>query len=579
MLKQLQENQSSTFHGGLHLHARKEHTSKLPIATVPLADEIILPIKQHVGQKSDICVKVGQHVLKGEALTQTSNIMALPVHASTSGVITAIKPHTIPHPSGLSDTCIFIKPDGQDTWYQHEKTQDYTTKTPFELIQKITQAGICGLGGAGFPTAVKVSAGQKRLKLLIINAVECEPYISADDRLIQEHAEEIMQGTAILKHILKPEAIVIALEEDTPAAISAIQAVCPHDVYVRVVPAKYPSGGEKQLIELLTGEHVPKQGLPIDKGILVQNVGTVFAIARALLHGEPLISRVVTITGDAFATQTNAWVPIGTPVSHILTHFQLTLSPNQRIIMGGPMMGYTLPHADIPISKTSNCLLAPTDAELPAAGNETECIRCSACADACPATLLPQQLYWFTKGNELGKAKAHDLFECIECGACAYVCPSEIPLVHYYRGAKSKIREKEREHDKAERAKERFEKRQIRLENEKQERMAKMKALQEQAKQKAQDQGTQSAVAAALARVRQKKQDAENANPTQTHDSNPQQQAVAAAIARAKAKKAAQDSQPEAPDTNSEDARKKAVAAAIARAKAKKAQQSSTDDE
>ena len=467
MLKQLQDNQLSTFHGGLHLHARKEHTSRQPIATLPLAGEIILPIKQHVGQKSDICVSVGQHVLKGEALTQTSNIMALPVHASTSGTITAIKPHTIPHPSGLSDTCIFIKPDGKDAWCAREKITNYREKKPLELIQKITQSGICGLGGAGFPTAVKVSAGQKRLKLLIINAVECEPYISADDRLMQEHAQSIMQGIAILQHILGPEATVIALEDDTPAAIAAIKAVCPENVYVRVVPAKYPSGGEKQLIELLTGEHVPKQGLPIDKGILVQNVGTVFAIQRAILHGEPLVSRVVTVTGDAFTTQTNAWIPIGTPITHILQHFQLRPAPNQRIIMGGPMMGYTLPHADIPISKTSNCLLAPTQTELPAAGSETDCIRCSACADACPATLLPQQLYWFTKGDELDKAKAHDLFECIECGACAYVCPSEIPLVHYYRSAKSKIREKEREHDKAERAKERFEQRKVRLENEK----------------------------------------------------------------------------------------------------------------
>ncbi len=501
-----QNRQLFDFRGGIHLPHHKEKTSATPIQSVPLAEELILPIKQHVGQKSEPIVEVGQYVQKGEPLTQGNNLITVPIHASTSGTISAIKPHVIAHPSGLTDLCIFLKPDGTDTPYPYPKTPDYQTQSPQALIEIIRQAGIAGLGGGVFPTAVKIAAAKTRIKTLIINAVECEPYISADDRLMQEHAQDIMQGIAILQHILKPASIVIAIENDKPVAIASMQSVCPSDIEIITIPSKYPSGGEKQLIEIITGQQVPKQGLPIDLGVLVQNVGTVFAIQQAVIYGRPLISRVVTITGALIPQPANIWVPLGTPITHLLQHFGLHPESNhQRIIIGGPMMGFTLPQIHTPVSKTCNCILVLNETELPVLPKESPCIRCGACSDACPAGLLPQQLYWFAKGHEYEKAKAHDLFECIECGICAFVCPSQIPLVQYYRVAKSNIREKEREQNQAKRAKERFEQKQIRLEKEKQAREARIQAIKAKASATANQQEINPTVAEAIARVKSRK--------------------------------------------------------------------------
>ncbi|MNF62929.1 Electron transport complex protein RnfC [compost metagenome] len=415
------------------------------------------------------------------------------------------------------------------------------------------------------------------------------------------------------------------MEDNKPAAIDALNrhATDP-DVLVKAVPTKYPSGGAKQTIELLTGRQVPKGGRAVDMGIMVLNVATVFAIKRAIIDGEPLIERIVTLTGDAFKKPGNAWVRLGTPVRWLLQRFELQPEADQRVIMGGPMMGFTLPHAMVPVVKATNCLLSPTRAELPPPGPEQSCIRCSACSDVCPANLLPQELYWYSRAKEYDKAEGLNLFDCIECGACAWVCPSEIPLVQYYKIAKDDIREVHAEAEKAERAKQRFEAKQARFEREKAAREARHAEAAAQRRQAMTTAGGEDPVAAALARIKAKqaaagaevqpdnaammaarearKQEALARRAAKASDgdetvatitavtpeADPKKAAIAAALARAKAKKAAQAAgeaiaEPEANTAEATvtepapvaevDPKKAAIAAAIARAKAKKAAQ------
>jgi ferredoxin len=268
---------------------------------------------------------------------------------------------------------------------------------------------------------------------------------------MREHAWQIRQGIDVLCHLLQPKHIIIGIENNKPEAIEAMQVACRENPNYRVcvIPTKYPAGGEKQLIQVLTNREVPAQGLPVDVGVIMHNVGTCFAIADAIFSGKPLIQRVVTITGEAVEKPCNLWAMIGTPIADLMAHGAYQSAKQQRpnIIMGGPMMGFSVASDLVPVIKTTNCILLPTDKEI-AGNNEQPCIRCGACADVCPASLLPQQLFWHAKGKELDKAQEYNLFDCIECGACAYVCPSEIPLVHYYRIAKSEIRVEQEEKQK-----------------------------------------------------------------------------------------------------------------------------------
>ena len=470
--------------GGVHPPTNKAIASAKPIAQLPIPEMLIIPIKQHIGVAGRLIVKEGDNVLKGQALTEPTQNMSLPVHASTSGQVVRIADHPIAHASGLKEPCIFIKTDGQDNWIAREPNPHYTGETPEYLVNKIKMAGISGLGGAGFPAYVK-SASLRKINYLIVNATECEPYICADDALIRQDAESIIQGIDIIANLVNPEKILIGIEDDKPEAIKRLQDVTEHrhDIDVRVFPSRYPSGGEKQLIHILTGQQVPSGGLPIDVGILVHNTGTLHAIYKAVMCDEPCISRIVTVTGGAVANQQNVEVLIGTPVKELLNFCEFTPSKNQRVIMGGPMMGFTLGTTDIPIAKISNCILAPKQGELPAPENEMDCIRCSACADACPVSLLPQQLFWYSKAKDYPTAESYNLKDCIECGACAYVCPSEIPLVHYYRQAKAEIKAIAAEKQQAEQAKKRFEARKLRLERDAEERAQKQKEAAEKRKQ------------------------------------------------------------------------------------------------
>ncbi|HAU4930065.1 electron transport complex subunit RsxC [Aeromonas hydrophila] len=569
------------FHGGIHPPENKDQSSLTPVVDAGLPPQLIIPVRQHAGPAGDLLVRVGDKVKKGQPLTRHDKGRFVPVHASTSGTITAIGHHTVAHPSGLDDLCITLTPDGEDAWGERQGRSDYWNLERGELLERIQQAGIAGLGGAVFPTHSKLDGRGQLTEILIVNGLECEPYITTDDRLMQEYADEIMDGIRVLKHLLKPKLTLIGVEDNKPAAIGELtRHATDEDVLVKTVPTKYPSGGAKQTIELLTGRQVPKGGRAVDMGIMVLNVATVFAIKRAIIDGEPLISRIVTLTGDAFKKPGNAWVLLGTPVRWLLQRFELQPEADQRVIMGGPMMGFTLPHAMVPVVKATNCLLSPTRAELPPPGPEQACIRCSACADACPANLLPQELYWYSRAKEYDKAEGLNLFDCIECGACAWVCPSEIPLVQYYKIAKDDIREARAEAEKAERAKQRFEAKQARFEREKTAREARHAEAAAQRRQAMTAAGGEDPVAAALARIKAK----QDAAPVGASELAPDNSAMIAArearkqeaIARRAAKAAANEPgsvQADTPAADGQDAKKAAIAAALARAKAKKAAQ------
>ncbi|MEZ9242823.1 electron transport complex subunit RsxC [Vibrio lentus] len=607
LIEQIRTGSIWNFPGGVHPAENKKQSNTTDIVHARLPEEIVLPVKQHIGKPGNLLVAVGDAVLKGQQLTALETGFTLPVHAPTSGVITAIEPRTTAHPSGLSDVCVVIKPDGLDAWVAKHPVEDFSTKTSDELLDVIRQAGISGMGGAGFPTAKKLQSGLGRTDILIVNAAECEPYITSDDKLLQEHADEVLKGIEVVEHILQPKLTVIGIEDNKPDAIKALEiAAKDKDIVIRVIPTKYPSGGEKQLIKILTNKEVPAGGIPADIGVLVQNVGSLYSIKRAVIDGEPVVNRVVTLTGKTFKQPRNVWALLGTPVHELLEEFGYKADKKlPRLILGGPMMGFTLPHANVPITKTSNCILAPTRREISPSTYEMECIRCSACAEACPASLLPQQLQWHAKANELDKCEELNIKDCIECGACAFVCPSEIPLVQYYRQAKAEIKTRKDEATAAERAKIRFEEKNARMERDKAERENRFKKAADNRRKDMKSADGDDAIAAAIARVKAQKATADQdtaAEPTV-------KPAVAAAIARAKAKQAAAQKESNSEPDNSEmsklreerkrqarerkaqqaatdnptessgDGKKDAVAAAIARAKAKKAQQAESVSE
>ncbi|WP_210449171.1 electron transport complex subunit RsxC [Vibrio crassostreae] len=601
LIEQIRTGSIWNFPGGVHPAENKKQSNTTDIVHARLPEEIVLPVKQHIGKPGNLLVAAGDTVLKGQQLTALDTGFTLPVHAPTSGVITAIEPRTTAHPSGLSELSVVIKPDGLDTWIEKHPVEDFSTKTSDELLDVIRQAGISGMGGAGFPTAKKLQSGLGRTDILIVNAAECEPYITSDDKLLQEHAEEVLKGIEVVEHILQPKLTVIGIEDNKPDAIKALEiAAKDKDIVIRVIPTKYPSGGEKQLIKILTNKEVPAGGIPADIGVLVQNVGSLYSIKRAVIDGEPVVNRVVTLTGKTFKQPRNVWALLGTPVHELLEEFGYKADKKlPRLILGGPMMGFTLPHANVPITKTSNCILAPTRREISPSTYEMECIRCSACAEACPASLLPQQLQWHAKANELDKCEELNIKDCIECGACAFVCPSEIPLVQYYRQAKAEIKTRKDEATAAERAKVRFEEKNARMERDKAERENRFKKAADNRRKDMKAADGDDAIAAAIARVKAQKAAADQA-PSEEPTVKP---AVAAAIAKAKAKQAAaqkadgaepdnsemsklreerkrqarerkaQQAAADSPDESSGDGKKDAVAAAIARAKAKKAQQ------
>jgi electron transport complex protein RnfC len=470
--------------GGVHPPENKHQSLTLPIGTLPIPEKLLIPLSQHIGTAAKPCVELGSTVLKGQKIAEAAGPVSVPMHAPTSGTITAIEHRPIAHSSGMLAPCIEITSDGRDQWQPHQGIGDYKNASASTLLAAIAEAGIAGMGGAGFPSAVKLNPGRERpIHTLIVNATECEPYITADDSAIRERAAEIIEGIGILSQILgHPSNIIIGIEDNKPEAIAALQ---PHvegsGISVVSFPTKYPSGGEKQLIYILTGQEIPSGGLPADIGMVCVNIATTYAIKRAIVEGEPLISRVTTMTGEACGINRNYETLIGTMVSHMLEHSQFDEQRCSRLVMGGPMMGFSLTSAEVPIVKTTNCILAPSYQEIPDDEPAQPCIRCGMCAEACPVSLLPQQLFWYSQAEDYERLEAHNLFDCIECGACSYACPSHIPLVQHYRHSKGEIQKARAEKVKSDHARQRFEFHQQRMEQAERDKEAKRAARREAA--------------------------------------------------------------------------------------------------
>ncbi len=599
------------FHGGIHPAEHKDESSGTPIERLEPASVYIVPVRQHSGDAGTVCVKVGDYVRKGDPLTRSSGRRALPVSAPTSGIIAKIGLHTAPHQSGLPDLEITITPDGKDEWRERHPVPDFKTKTPEELLSVIHNAGIAGMGGAGFPADQKIAGAVGKTHILIINGSECEPYITCDDRLMRESAAEIIEGVRILQYILKPEVAIIAIEDNKPEAAKAIKDAVKEedDIIVRILETRYPTGAARPLIRRLTGIEVGYTSRSTDFGIEMQNVATTYAIKRAVEDDEPLIERIVTVTGKNFGRKGNFIVPFGTPVRHILDKCKWHGEARNELILGGPMMGFTVPTPDVSVTKTINCVFSPDSTEVMSYDNPLECIRCGRCARVCPSRLLPFALVKAAKAGDSEAIQRERIRDCIECGCCAFVCPSRIPLVRYIRIAKARIREEAAEARKKQNTERLIAEKLSREEKIAAARKARIAALKEGAAPKpavpASSTSSPAASGAAAAAAAESPAQAVKASETAA---KPKSAALAAALARAKATKAKSGAAEEgvnlsgasgldagaaakpevtaaagaaSGNASSENsaagsAKSKALAAALARAKAKKAAESAS---
>lgn len=492
-------------HGGLRLPSHKEASAAKAIVNIPVPPQLMLPIEQHVGHPAQPVVAVGDTVLKGQLLAEPDGELGAPVHASSSGKIVAIEPWPVSRRLGDKAPCIVIECDGQDEPMQAAAVEDYTSQTPADLLLRILDGGIVGLGGAVFPTAQKLMQARTcETEFLILNGVECEPYISCDDVLMRERAAEILSGAQVLLHALQVDTCFIAVESDKPEAIARLEEVLAElndeRIVLKLVPTIYPSGGEDQLVQLVTDREVPSGGLPTDVGCIVQNVGTAAAVHDWILGNEPLISRVTTITGDGVAAPVNVRARIGTPIEKVISYAGGYTEMARHLIIGGPMTGKSVTTDDVPLVKASNCVLVVSAP--PFEGKELACIRCGDCAAVCPVRLLPQQLFWYACADDEQKLREFGLTDCIECGCCDLVCPSHIPLTTDFRIAKGRIRELADEKARAERARLRFEARNQRLDQEREEREAELARQKQSAKAAGPD-----AIAEILKRKQQAKKD------------------------------------------------------------------------
>lgn len=458
------------FNGGIHPPQHKDSSTQREIGRLPLSRRYAVALQQHAGVAAFPVVSVGQHVLKGETIAIARETISAAVHAPTSGIVSAIEPHPLPHPAGLAQPCVVIESDVEDRWIERQPF-DLERASREDALTHIRQCGIVGLGGAAFPSAVKLGAATRQsVPLLILNGAECEPWITCDDMLMRERAQTILRGAQLMAKLLDSREILVGIEENKDRASEALVQTARDYANVRVVrvPTIYPTGGAKQLIKVLTGRETPSGGRSTDIGVACFNVGTAYAVARALDHGEPLISRIVTVTGNVRRPQ-NFEVLIGTPMTDLIAATGAPLDDTEGYLIGGPLMGFKLGSTAAPVTKSVNCVIATSPSLFPAPPLALPCIRCTRCASACPAELQPQELYWFARGQRLDKAEAYGIFDCIECGCCAYVCPSHIPLVDYYRWLKSEIGAKRAEKAAADAARERHELHLARIEREQRE--------------------------------------------------------------------------------------------------------------
>ena len=414
----------SHFNGGIHLDDHKAESLTQPLQLASLPEQLILPLKQHIGEPDKPLINVGDRVLRGQLIAGSSSPISAPIHAPTSGIVSAIEHRLVPHASGQNANCIVIDVDGKDESIEFESI-DVSQMQAADMINHIRRLGIVGLGGASFPTSPKLSRGNDLgIHTLIINGAECEPYITCDDSLMQNQANEVIRGISYLQRMLTPTKTLIGIEDNKSKAIEAMKLALQSQPLVNTevvsIPTIYPSGGEKQLIQILTGKQIPTGRLAFDIGIFCQNVGTCAAITQALELNQPMMSRIVTISGDG-VHQPGNWIALfGTPIKHLVglaggyVQDGLNKSNNtqQNLVMGGPMMGFSLASDEVPIVKASNNILVMQQqliAQKP--GIHDECVRCGKCAEVCPAKLLPQQLYWHSRSKEYEKAEEYNLFD------------------------------------------------------------------------------------------------------------------------------------------------------------------------
>jgi len=527
------------FNGGVKPPTNKTQSVQLPIAQAPIPSRLIVPLHQSIGGTPRPVVEIGQQVLKGQLIGEADGFISAAVHAPTSGTVVEIGMAIQPHPSGLDAACVVIEPDGRDQWMERHAV-DHKAEPPERIRELLQSAGVVGLGGAAFPTHGKLAIGSTPLEELIINGAECEPYITCDDLLMRERAEEIVRGIGIFRDLLQPKTVLIGIEDNKPEAIAAMQAAVTalgEAFQVVAVPTRYPAGGAKQLIRVLTGKEVPAAKRSTDLGVQCFNVATAYTAWRAIAHGEPVVSRIVTVSGNVGAPR-NYEVLIGTPMREVLA----LASPKpdtDGAIMGGPMMGFLVPSLDAPVIKATNCLIAHSPALFPPVPPEMPCIRCGECAQACPHELQPFEMYWYSRAKNFGKTQEYAIFDCIECGCCSYVCPSHIPLVQYFRFAKSEIWARERDKKAADGAKERFEFKQFRDEREKAEKAEKLaKAAAAQAAKLAAEAAAKAAEESAAPGAAPAA-DAPAPAPAVSDAEAAKKAAIAAALERARAQRAA----------------------------------------
>jgi electron transport complex protein RnfC len=431
----------ATFKGGIHPPDRKELSAGAAITTPKPPERVVIPLSQHTGAPCNPLVSVGQEVKKGEVIGTAEAFVSAPVHSSVSGKVIAIS--EFPVPVGRLIPSIVIENNGQEEWTELKESPDYMNLSPEEIKEKIKAAGIVGLGGAAFPTAVKLSPPkEKPIDTVILNGAECEPYLTADYRLMLEKPKEIIEGLKILMKTLGVSKGFVGIENNKPDAVQKMKeaAASESNIEVCALEVKYPQGAEKMLIKALTDREIPPRGLPMDVGVVVQNVGTALAIYEAVRYGKPLIERVVSVTGAGINQPKNLMTKIGTLISHLVEECGGFKSGSAKVVAGGPMMGFALYSLDVPVTKGTSGILVMSESEMVHAEDYKPCIRCGRCVDICPMNLMPSMLSVLSEAGFYEEAKEYNLFDCFECGSCAYVCPSKRPIVQFVRLAKSMVK-------------------------------------------------------------------------------------------------------------------------------------------
>ncbi|GAP65448.1 electron transport complex subunit C [Mizugakiibacter sediminis] len=496
------------FHGGMRLDLRKQAALARPIRPCPLPPQLAIPLAARADMAARAVVAPGRRVRRGEVIGRIEGAHGTTVHASTSGTVLAVEARPLADADARAGPCVVIEPDGADDEQRLPPIEDWRDAPRAALLERLRETGIVGLGGGAFPSAAKLAGAQPTL---IVNGAECEPYVACDEALLRERAEEVVAGAALLAHVLGAARTFIAVEEAMPQALAALESAlhaAPFEgAALAAVPTRYPEGGERQLIQALTGREVPSGGLPQDLGIVCHNVATAAAAWRAVARGEALTARIVTVTGAGVVEPGNFEVRLGTPLAWLVEQAGGYTARAARLLAGGPMTGVALPHDDVPASAATHCVLVLAEHDLRDAAPELPCIRCAECARVCPARLQPLQLLADLRADDTAEARAHALADCIECGLCAYACPSHIPLVDWFRRGKAELRAQAAARANADAARERYRAREARLAREREERLQRSAARRAElaAAQAPTPPISKDAVLAAIARGRARK--------------------------------------------------------------------------